>query len=145
MNPLTQSKNTALLPVLIALTLACSALSQSTALAETDLPHPLYTWSLHPTNNDWNTPTNWMPVGVPDTQGERAAFGPSSITTIAAANEVHSVEFNAGASQYTITGGLTFNGGGVINNSGVMQTFTGNYYFEKGATASSLVTFANGS
>ena len=130
---------------LISLALASAALLQSTALAETDLPHPLYTWSLNPTNNDWNTPTNWRPQGVPDTKGERAAFGPSSITTIAAANEVHSVEFNPGASQYTITGFITFNGGGVINNSGVMQTFTGDYGFEKGATASSLVTFANGS
>ena len=130
---------------LIPLALASAALLTSTALAETDLPHPLYTWSLNPTNNDWNTATNWMPQGAPDTKGERAAFGSSSITTIAAANEVHSVEFNPGASQYTITGSLLFNGGGVINNSGVMQTFTGNYYFTKGATASSLVTFANGS
>jgi autotransporter-associated beta strand protein len=130
---------------LIALILAATAFLQSAALAETDLPHPLFTWSLSPTSSDWNTATNWMPQGVPDTKGERAAFGPSSITTIAAANEVHSVEFNPDASQYTITGGLTFNGGGVINNSGVMQTFTGNYYFQKGATASSLVTFANGS
>jgi autotransporter-associated beta strand protein len=111
------------------------------AIADTDLSHPLYTWSLSPTDNDWNNSANWMPTGVPDTQTERAAFGSSSITTVAADDVVHSVEFNPGASQFTITGFLLFNGGGVINNSGVMQTFKGNFTFKKGSTASSLVTF----
>ena len=144
MNPLIQSKNATILPVLIALMLGCSALSQSTALAEADVPHPLYTWSLSPTNNDWNTPTNWMPVGVPDTISEGAVFGSSSVTNIVANAVVHSIEFNPGASQYTITGNLTFNGGGVINNSGIVQTFNGTFRFDKfGTTAGSLVTFTN--
>jgi len=37
------------------------------ALAEPDLPHPTYTWSLNPVSGDWNTPDNWRPEGVPDT------------------------------------------------------------------------------
>jgi autotransporter-associated beta strand protein len=129
---------------LIPLALASAPLLQSTALAETDLPHPLYTWSLNPTNNDWNTPTNWTPVGVPDTISEGAVFGSSSVTDIVANALVHSIEFNADASQYTITGDLTFNGGGVINNSGIVQTFNGTFRFDKfGTTAGSLVTFTN--
>ncbi len=112
------------------------------AFAETDLPHPLYTWSLNPTNNDWSTATNWTPQGIPDTQSERAAFGSSSITDLVANVLVNSVEFNPGASPYTITGNLTFNEGGVTNNSGVVQTFNGTFRFQKnGATAGSLVTF----
>ena len=121
------------------------ASSLTGALAQSDLPHPLITWSLSPTNGNWNIAANWTPPNVPDTQGERAAFGSSSVTSVTAfGEEVHSVEFNAGASQYTITGDLVFNGGGVINNSGIMQTFSGNYTFQKGATVSSLVTFEGG-
>jgi autotransporter-associated beta strand protein len=83
-------------------------------------------------------------VGVPDTISEGAVFGSSSVTDIVADALVHSVEFNPGASQYTITGDLTFNGGGVINNSGVVQTFNGTFRFDKfGTTAGSLVTFTN--
>jgi autotransporter-associated beta strand protein len=126
----------------IALALASAAPLQSTALADADLPHPLYTWGLSPTNNDWNTPANWMPVGVPDTISEGAVFGSSSVTDIVANAVVHSIEFNPGASQYTIAGNLTFNGGGVINNSGIVQTFNGTFRFDKfGTTAGSLVTY----
>jgi autotransporter-associated beta strand protein len=119
--------------------------SVAVAVAETDLPHPLFTWSLNPADAQWSNSANWMPTGVPDDQSERAAFGSSAITTVTPNfEEVHSVEFNPGASQYNITGGLLFNGGGVINNSGIMQTFTGSYFFEKGATVSGLVTFTDG-
>jgi autotransporter-associated beta strand protein len=119
--------------------------SSSNTVAETDLPHPLFTWSLSPTSNDWNTAVNWMPQGIPDTQSERAAFGSSSITTISTAGTtVGSITFDPGASQFIINGDFTFNAVGVVNNSGVVQTFNGTFRFDKfGATAGSLVTFTN--
>ena len=110
-------------------------------------PHPTSTWSLSPTNGDWNTAANWHPASVPDTQSERAAFGPSSITNVSASAPVtvHDITFNAGASQFTINGTFTIEThGGVTNNSGIVQTFNGSFYFRKGATAgSSLNVFNN--
>jgi autotransporter-associated beta strand protein len=112
------------------------------ALAQTELPHPTYTWSLSPVSGDWNTPANWRPEGVPDTQAEKAAFGSSSVTNITAPYELlGSLEFTPGANQYTINGSLYFNRGGVFNNSGVVQTFDGSFGFSKGATAGDLVTY----
>ena len=112
-------------------------------LAETDLPHPTYTWSLSPESGDWNTPANWNPAGVPDTQAENAAFGSSSITNITALGvTVRSVQFEPGASQYTINGSLYLHREGVFNLSGVVQTFNGgDFGFSKGATAGDLVVY----
>jgi hypothetical protein len=44
------------------------------AIAETDIPHPSYTWSLTPTSNDWDTPANWNAEGMPD-YDEQATTG----------------------------------------------------------------------
>jgi autotransporter-associated beta strand protein len=109
----------------------------------TDLPHPTFTWTLNPTSGDWNTAGNWSPAQVPDTSTEAAAFGSSAITSIVTSSTtVHTIEFKPGASQYTLNGNFTFWGGGVINNSGVEQTFNGTFGFRKfGATAGPLVTF----
>jgi autotransporter-associated beta strand protein len=111
--------------------------------AETDLPHPTFTWNLSPTNNDWNTAANWTPPQVPDTSSEAAEFGSSTITDIVTTSTtINSIEFRPGASQYTLTGDFTFNAGGVINNSGVEQIFNGTFRFQKfGVTAGPLVTF----
>ena len=109
-------------------------------------PHPTSTWSLNPTNGDWNTAANWHPISVPDLQSERAAFGPSSITNVSASAPVtvHDITFNPGASQFTINGTFTFTNGGIINNSGIVQTFNGSFSFLYGATAgSSLNVFNN--
>jgi autotransporter-associated beta strand protein len=121
--------------------LMCGAVSKT--LAGMDLPHPTFTWSLNPTSGDWNTAANWMPAEVPDTTSEAADFGSSAITSIVTGSTtVHAIEFNPGASQYTMNGDFTFWGGGVINNSGVEQTFNGTFSFRKfGATAGPLVTF----
>ena len=114
--------------------------------AGTELPHPTYTWSLGPADGNWNNAANWNPTGIPDDQSERAVFGPSSTTAIATTGAgVHSIEFDSGASSYTITGNFVFNGGGVFNNSGIEQTFSGSFTFQKGATATSLVTFVDSS
>ena len=112
------------------------------AIAETDIPHPTYTWSLTPTSGDWDTPTNWDPEGVPDSN-ERAVFGASAVTNITSStfNDLRSITFESGASPYTITGDFSFDREGVFNNSGVVQTFTGGFGFERGATAGSLVTY----
>jgi autotransporter-associated beta strand protein len=109
-------------------------------------PHPTSTWSLNPTNGDWNTAANWHPVSVPDLQSERAAFGPSPITNVSASAPVavHDITFNAGGSQFTINGTFTFTKGGIFNNSGIVQTFNGSFSFLYGATAgSSLNVFNN--
>jgi autotransporter-associated beta strand protein len=84
-----------------------------------------------------------MPDGVPDTQAEKAAFGSSSVTniTVSPSDALGSLEFTPGANQYTINGGLFFNRGGVFNNSGVVQTFNGEFAFDKGAVAGDLVTY----
>src|SRR5215469_9673751 len=80
----------------------------SSAIAQTDLPHPTYTWSLNPVSGDWNTAANWRPQGVPDIQSEKAAFGPSSVTDVTASSLINlgSLTFTRGAGQYTINGGF---------------------------------------
>jgi autotransporter-associated beta strand protein len=125
-----------------AIVAALLAVYNGPALAQTELPHPTYTWSLSPTSSDWNTPPNWRPEGVPDTHAEKAAFGSSSVTNVTAPSELlGSLEFTPGANQYTITGGLFFSRLGVFNNSGVVQTFNGAFGFTKLATAGDLVIY----
>src|SRR2546430_5052298 len=52
---------------------------------------------------------------------------------------VHSITFDPGASQFILNGDFTFNAGGVVNKSGIMQTFNGTFRFQKkGATAGNL-------
>ncbi len=113
------------------------------ALAEIELPHPTYTWSLNPGSGDWNTPTNWMPEGVPDTHAEKAAFGSSSVTNVTASASAicGSLEFTPGANQYTFNGGFYFSRGGVLNASGITQIFNGSFGFGKSATAGDLVIY----
>ncbi|MBA3963797.1 MAG: autotransporter-associated beta strand repeat-containing protein [Chthoniobacterales bacterium] len=113
------------------------------ALAQNEVEHPRYTWDFKPENGDWNNPANWTPEGAPDTQKERAVLGRSQITTLTVAPDdfIASVEFTPGADRYTINGGLFFNDLGVINNSGVVQTFDGDFGFDHGAAAGSLVIY----
>src|SRR5204863_10170514 len=94
-------------------------------------------------SNEWNTAANWFPEEVPDTTGEAAEFGSSTITDIiTTSTTINSITFQPGASQYTFTGNFTFNEGGVFNNSDVEQTFNGTFRFDKfGVTAGPLVTF----
>ena len=125
---------------------ATSNAAPADPIAPDSSPHPTSTWSLNPTSGDWNTAANWHPASVPDLQSERAAFGPSSITNVSASAPVtvHDITFNAGASQFTINGAFTFKNGGIINNSGIVQTFDGSFSFLYGATAgSSLNVFNN--
>jgi autotransporter-associated beta strand protein len=115
------------------------------AIAETDIPHPTYTWSLTPTSGDWDTPANWNPEGVPD-YDERAVFGVSSVTNITApiSKILRSVQFEPGASQYTInaSASISWREEGVFNESGITQIFNGTSFgFGHGATAGDLVIY----
>ena len=111
--------------------------------AETDTPHPQSTWSSNPADGDWDTAANWVPARVPNGIAAFAIFDTSTITNVTTAfAEVHSVTFNPGASAFTLNGQFFFNDGGVVNNSGVMQTFTGFFSFAKHANAgNNLITY----
>ena len=101
------------------------------------------TWSTNPADGNWDTATNWVPARVPSDINDFAVFATSTITDVTTgfANP-HSITFNPGASAFTLNGQFVLNDGGVVNNSGVMQTFTGNIGFTKHANAgNNLVTY----
>jgi hypothetical protein len=85
------------------------------------------TWNLNPTSGDWNTPTNWTPVTVPDGADDTASLEASNVTDISQATVIRlaGVTFNPGASAFTITSTrtLTISGIGLTNNSGIEQNF----------------------
>jgi len=102
------------------------------------------TWNLNPTNGDWNTADNWTPPTVPDGSTDVATFDLSNTiaVSLSAATKVDSIIFNPGASSYTIATPFELNLGGlgIINNSGVTQSFVvlqipGNINFRNSATA----------
>ncbi|MBA2585311.1 MAG: hypothetical protein H0U99_02365, partial [Chthoniobacterales bacterium] len=114
------------------------------------------TWFAKPLSNDWNTATNWLPTTVPNSPAESAVFDASDRTAISLSDsvEVNGLTFSAGASAYTITPGipktLTLGGTGIINHSGIRQTFvsTGSgtsflpaFRFINGAAAGSSTMF----
>ncbi len=102
----------------------------NTALAA---PHPESKWRPEPTNGDWNLAENWSPVGVPNSDNAQATFDFSTITDVTTPfSLVHAITFNPGASEFTIDGQITFNGGGVTNNSSEMQTFQWHLPFRQG-------------
>src|SRR5438132_1810861 len=102
------------------------------------------TWNLNPTSGDWNTAANWTPPTVPDGSTDVATFDLSNTTgvSLSATTRVDSIIFNPGASSYTIVAAFELNldGLGIINNSGVTQSFVvlqlpGNINFQNSATA----------
>jgi autotransporter-associated beta strand protein len=116
------------------------------------------TWNLNPISNDWNTATNWMPNTVPNGPTDTATFATSQTTAITpmAPTEVNSIIFSPGAPMFTITSGLgaplTVSGTGIVNNSGLTQSFvspagpsTGplSIFFTNGASAGMQTTFTN--
>jgi len=126
-------------------------------LTATDALAGSATWNLNPTNGDWNTAGNWTPATVPNGSADTATFDVSNTSAVAlsAATEVKTIVFNSGASPFTITAGpfLTLtvsnavNGVGIINNSGVTQTFVtadlGSIHFTNGANAGDQNAFIN--
>ncbi len=119
------------------------------------------TWDLNAANGDWNTAANWMPMTVPNGASDVATFGLTNINTISlsADVEVDSIVFAPGASSYTINPAgtttpttLTISGGGIVNNSGVVQNIvnsamppTADYgmVFSGQATAGTMVVITN--
>ena len=115
------------------------------------------TWNLNPTNGDWNTPTNWTPETVPNSETDVATFGQSNVTDIAVSQTVlGSLVFGSDASSYTFTlsdptevAYFAFYGDGVINNSPNEQTFvfpsnflySVNVEFRNSSTAGDRVTY----
>src|SRR5439155_837795 len=119
------------------------------------------TWNLNPTSGDWHTAANWTPNTVPNGPGDIATFDVSTTTDITSAPgtgsiEVDSIVFNPGASAYSVTVPsylgefnyfLSISGTGIVNNSGVSQTFVSldraGVIFENNATAGNLTVFSN--
>jgi hypothetical protein len=109
------------------------------------------TWNLDPSNGDWDTDANWTPAGVPS---RIATFDVSNITdlTFSRSTTIGNIVFNPAADSYSFTSlvnSLSIQGGGVTNNSGVVQNFvadaddngnTGSIVFH-GATAGTNVAY----
>jgi autotransporter-associated beta strand protein len=130
-----------------------------TGLALTRADAGSATWELNPVTGDWNLAANWTPATIPDGSSDIATFGSSNVTAVfdSANSMVDSVVFAAGASAYTISPDfgttLTISGSGVVNNSGVNQTFvTGAdsdfyvsyiYFTNSSSGGGSMVTYLN--
>jgi autotransporter-associated beta strand protein len=118
------------------------------------------TWKSSPATGDWNTAANWMPETVPDGPSDVANFGQSNGTSvsIAADIEVSDIVFDADASPFDITvrvsrrnSRLTLSGGGITNNSGLVQQFVAEgqtvtaffsgLAFKNSATAGNMTAF----
>jgi outer membrane autotransporter protein len=101
-----------------------------------------FTWSPPPLSlGFWNDDANWTPMHAPNGSTDTAVFGSSNITLVSISGlnlppnptVVDGIEFNAGASAFTITvdgayplsSRLTLNisGVGIMNNSGIIQKF----------------------
>ena len=105
------------------------------------------TWSLNPTNGDWNTAANWTPNAVPNGPADTATFGVSSIVNLStsATTEVNSIVFNAGANAFSISPNpafpFTISGTGITNSSPLAQNFIGGAIaFTNSASAGNLTT-----
>ena len=118
------------------------------------------TWNLNPTSEDWNTAANWTPATVPNGLSDIATFAGSNTTDVSLSSSVtlNGVTFETGASMFTINSPSPFaifliNGVGVINNSGIQQTFVadargrdqGEIAFAGSATAGNATYVNNGS
>jgi len=117
------------------------------------------TWNLNPTSGEWNTAANWTPATVPSGLNDIATFAVSNTTSVSPSDrvQVRGISFVAGASAFTITiiaqRSFTFIGGGITNDSGVIQNFVtevvpsevGSVAFTGNATAGNMVAFTNNS
>ena len=111
------------------------------------------TWSTNPSSGDWTTAANWMPNTVPNGPSDAATFGTSNLigVIISPTVEVSSVNFNPGAPSFTVNvEGIGINlfvsGAGIMNGSGVRQSFAANgghaaIFFQNTASAGNLTSF----
>ena len=105
------------------------------------------TWSSNPLTGDWNTATNWVPNTIPNGTSDIATFGMSKVTDVVNSDlivNLDSLVFSPGASQYTISAldNIELYGPGVVNNSGILQSFVaGAFFFKNSASAGEMVNF----
>ena len=97
---------------------------------------------------DWDTTANWSPTGVPTATAIFTGATPTSITFSQAATSIGTMQFNAGAPNYTFTlaGGpqlLTISGTGIVNNAAGAPVFVdgigGTINFQNSSTAANAV------
>src|SRR5439155_8389903 len=110
------------------------------------------TWSTNPSSSEWNTAANWMPNTVPNGPSDIANFDTSNVTNLLSKTtvELDSIVFNSGADPFTITSNegtnLILTGTGVVNNSGVVQSFikvpNGAVFFFNNATAGEMTSYS---
>ncbi len=109
------------------LLLAGTMLTAGSALAQDA------TWRAAPATNELSTGTNWDTNTVPTGTGFFDVSGTTAISN-SANTTLGGFTFNAGASAYTFTNTvgntLTFNGAGIVNNSGQTQTFVNQAQFD---------------
>src|SRR5439155_21412768 len=120
--------------------------------------HGSATWSSNPGDgNLWGSLVNWVPEVVPNGPDDTATFANSSVTYVDFdifndfSITLDGIHFVAGADAFTIadySASMFFEGVGVINDSGVTQSFitTGaagesRYYFDGTSTAGSLTAY----
>ena len=115
------------------------------------------TWSTSPSSGDWNTAANWVPAVVPNGTSDTATFGSSAVTDVSIPSgtiiEVDKVSFSSGAPPYTIStivSNLFLSGLGVVNDSGLVQSFVapttdnnyGAIFFSNSANAGEMTSFS---
>jgi autotransporter-associated beta strand protein len=115
------------------------------------------TWSINPTDGDWNTAANWMPNTVPNSPSDVATFGASSVTSLTISYgsiiNLDSAVFNSGAPSYTFTldvSNLFLNGAGFVNQSNSIQsinipeqgTLVGAMFFQNSASAGDMTSYS---
>ena len=114
------------------------------------------TWDQNPLSGDWNTPGNWTPQTVPNSETDVATFGASNVTNLSITNasiSLDSAVFNSGAPPYTLTiqiYNLLFYGAGIVNNSGSVQlivapTVNDNnaaFFFYNSASAGNMTSYS---
>ena len=130
------------------------------------------TWKPNATSNDWNTAENWTPPTIPSTETDVATFAVSNTTTVLCGDApggggtttvIGDIIFAAGSSAYTITvtpvsdnvfpSIIEVHGGGITNNSGVVQNLvaansgtwraSGRIYFMNSSSAGENVIITN--
>jgi len=115
------------------------------------------TWNLNPANDNWNSAINWTPNTIPDGIDDVATFGLSNQTSVVLNESVtlDQIDFDASASSYNVTclgAFMSMWGAGMINNSGVAQTFVaqettslygGVAFYNSASAGDSSITYIN--
>ena len=104
---------------------------------------PTAKWKRESMDGNWANNANWTRA---PSNGDNfnAEFRTSTITNISPVYPLGAMTLDPGASAYTFTGDGTFYHVGIINNSGVIQTFIGYYHFYGASTAGNLTDFRGG-